>query len=444
MVYVMNTDEIRTNWVGRVINGRFTLLQWLGGSESSAVFLTEIEGNRPQKAAIKLIPADASDAEARIARWAAITPLSHPHLVRLLDSGHCEIDNTRLVYAVMEYAEENLAEILPVRPLTPTETREMLDPVIDALSYLHGKGFVHGRLKPSNIMVVSDQLKLSCDNLHPAGEVRNLPQSTRVYDAPEAVSGTISPAADIWSLGITLIEALTQRPPVWNRSAQSEPTVPESIPQPFAGVARESLRSDPERRCTLSDVKARLGGDQSLSDSDGETSKMPPTKLRGLALAALVLVLLAVFAVHQLRSRQTQSSSPAEVQQSEPATAAPPPQSPTPPKRSPKHAAANDAVVKDAVVKQVMPDVLPRATATIRGQVNVTIRVTVDADGNVSNADYDSPGPSKYFAKAALEAARRWKFKPVQVSGSDVSRVWVLRFQFRQTGTEVTPVEVSR
>ncbi len=69
----------------------------------------------------------------------------------------------------MEYAEEDLSQILPERPLTPGEAREMLDPVLDALSYLHEKGFVHGHFKPSNIMVVDDQVKLSCDNLEVAG-----------------------------------------------------------------------------------------------------------------------------------------------------------------------------------------------------------------------------------------------------------------------------------
>jgi TonB family protein len=73
----------------------------------------------------------------------------------------------------------------------------------------------------------------------------------------------------------------------------------------------------------------------------------------------------------------------------------------------------------------------------------VTIRVTVDPGGNVSNAAFDSPGPSKYFAKLALQAAQHWKFKPAQVDGQAVSSVWILRFQFRQTATEVTPVEAS-
>jgi TonB family protein len=73
----------------------------------------------------------------------------------------------------------------------------------------------------------------------------------------------------------------------------------------------------------------------------------------------------------------------------------------------------------------------------------VRVRITVDPNGNVSNAALDSLGPSRYFANLALQAAQDWKFKPAQVDGQSVRRVWILKFDFRQTGTEVTQVETS-
>ena len=54
-----------------------------------------------------------------------------------------------------------------------------------------------------------------------------------------------------------------------------------------------------------------------------------------------------------------------------------------------------------------MPDVSTKALASIHGKFVVRVRVTVDAAGNVSDAAFDSEGPSQYFAKAALEAARQ-------------------------------------
>ena len=99
--------------------------------------------------------------------------------------------------------------------------------------------------------------------------------------------------------------------------------------------------------------------------------------------------------------------------------------------------------MKGAVAERVLPDILPSARESIRGRVNVRIRATVDPRGDVSNATFASPGPSKHFAKLALQAAQHWRFRPAQVDGQAASSVWILQFQFTQTATEVTPVEAS-
>jgi TonB family protein len=94
-----------------------------------------------------------------------------------------------------------------------------------------------------------------------------------------------------------------------------------------------------------------------------------------------------------------------------------------------------------SVVEQVLPDVSPKASSTIRGKVGVSVRVTTDKNGEVTNAELDSPSGSKYFSKLALQAARRWRFKAAQVDGRAVSSEWIVRFQFAQTETKVTSVE---
>jgi TonB family protein len=469
MISAMNATAVRGDWVGRVIDGKFTLLQWLGGSGKSGVFLTELPGDQPRKAAIKLIPADAGDAGTRMASWAAASALSHPHLMRLFHTGRCHIDDSALLYAVTEYAEEVLSEILPERALTPDEAREMLDPVLDTLSYLHAKGFVHGHLKPSNIMVIDDLLKLSGDNLHIAGEPGKYDPKPSVYDAPEAATMTISPAADVWSLGVTLVESLTQHPPVWDSSTDTDPVVPRSIPQPFAGIARGCLLSDPVNRCTLNDVRALLDPAQFRREPAGRTDKKPSSKLGVIGLIAVVLVLVALIAFIQARSHNTPPSpsapdrqqepaqqqapattaAPPQVQKQAPGTAAPQPQAqqqePAVAPRSPvpQAPAPMGAAVKGAVAQRVMPDALPAALRSIKGTVNVRIRVTVDPGGAVSNATFDSPGPSRYFAKVALQAAQQWRFKPAQVDGRAVSSVWILHFQFTQAAVDVTPIEAN-
>jgi TonB family protein len=444
----MTAAAIRSDWTGRLIDGRFTLLKWLGGSDRSGVFLTELAGPGSQKVAIKLIPADNPDAEAHLARWALTGTLSHPHLMHLLHTGRCQTETTGLVYSVTEFAEEVLSEIIAERPLAPDEAKEMLVPVLDVLFYLHGKGFVHGHLKPPNIMVVSDQLKISGDGLGLRGEFPKQFGALSIYDAPEVASEGISPATDVWLLGVTLVEALTQHPPLWDRSANRDPIVPDSIAQPFAGIAQHCLQVDPARRCTLSDVnRARFEPARPLPNQANNTDKTGtvPPKFRVTALIATVVAVFAVIAALYLRSHRTSPSLRAIRQQ--PVDAAIPQPGPVTPPRSAVHSpiqgTQTEGAVNGVVAKRVLPDVLQSASETIWGTVRVRIRITVDPSGDVSSATFDSPGPSRYFANVALQAARGWKFKPAQVDGQAVRSVWILQFDFRQTGTEVTPVEAS-
>jgi len=121
--------------------------------------------------------------------------------MRILDMGRCRLENRDRLYIVLEYAEENLSQILPLRPLTAAEGRETLEPLLDVLVYLHSKGLVHSRIKPSNILATADQLKLSSDTLFPIGESRKSSGKFDAHDAPETAASPLSAAADVWSLG---------------------------------------------------------------------------------------------------------------------------------------------------------------------------------------------------------------------------------------------------
>ena len=251
-------SETWKRWEGQVVNGALPLLRYLGGSDHSAVFLTERVGGAPQKAVIKIIPARADKAEDQLLRWKQAARIAHPGLLRLFESGRCELEGTRLLYVVMEYAEENLSQIVPERPLTPAEAQQMLPPVLKALSYLHGNGLVHGHVKPSNIMAAGDQVKVSSDTLRTAGEMVGRKGDLGVYDPPEATKGKLASTTDIWALGITLVEVLTQRPPVWNRAQAAPPALPEGIPEPFREIVRRCLQVDPQQRWKVAEIAARL------------------------------------------------------------------------------------------------------------------------------------------------------------------------------------------
>ena len=179
-----------------------------------------------------MVPLSGGDAEAQLRRWRETIELSHPNLLPLLNTGRAIVDGAEVVYAVEELAEENLAQIVPERALTADEARAMLPPVLAALEFLHARRLVHGRIRPSNIMATGDQIKLSSDSLRPTGEI---PPTVNAYDAPEVLADGVSPASDMWSLGITLVEVLTQRKLVLDtaRLAIAEPGLDKNIPEPF-------------------------------------------------------------------------------------------------------------------------------------------------------------------------------------------------------------------
>jgi TonB family protein len=238
---------------GQVIDGEFPLLQHLGGSDHSVVFLTQRGKNRSEKAAIKFVQAEAAQADIQLSRWKQAAQISHPNLIRLFESGRCQLAGMDLLYVVMEYAPENLAQFLPERALSPAETRDLLEPFLETLVHLHGRGLVHGRIRPGNILAIDDQLKLSSDSLSRMGEPGPALGKPDAYTAPES-RATGSPAGDVWSLGATLVETLTQHVP----EGKEPEEISDAVPQPFLDIARHSLRRDPESRWTVAEISARL------------------------------------------------------------------------------------------------------------------------------------------------------------------------------------------
>ncbi|HJT87367.1 MAG TPA: TonB family protein [Bryobacteraceae bacterium] len=441
--------------IGYAIDGRFPLLQQLGTTKWSSAWLTELDDRRAQKAAIKIFPLKSADVDATIARWDVARAISHPHLMPLFYTGHCEVDGEYLLYLVTEYADETLSQILPERPLSPQEIREMLDPVLDALAYLHKLGLTHGHLRSTNIMVVDDQVKLS-----PDFGWRSRTHS--IYDPPEAIAGNAAPADDIWSLGVLLVEALTQQPPPWDRWQRGEPKIPATIPEPYFTICRECLRIDPERRCTLDRIHALLNpappAEPAIHPAKAAKDRIarPPYRfLAAFSAGALLFLSLMIFAF-RFGWDLTPSSSEREPHHSAAQPSSPPAQSaataiansagqivqrtPTP---APATAPPKGGVLKGWIAQQILPDIPEKTLGAIHGHLDVAIRVEVDPEGSVSRALVQSPGPSVYFANQALQAAQNWTFIPAQVDGHAAASTWLLQFQFDPSQIAVTPSEVS-
>ncbi len=264
----MTNVPVSKNWAGRVVEGKLPLLEWLGGSGGGGVFLTEYASAPAEKAVIKLVLAEAADAEDRAAGWEAARELEHPNLLRVLEHGRCRMEGAEFAYVVTEYAPEVLAEVLGERRLKAEEMREVVEPLVAVLGYLHERGFVHGHLKPSNILAHGNDLKVPVDHLLRAGSGGGA-SASGPYDAPELEGGVVTPAADVWSLGVVVVEALTQKRPEWNRARGGDPAVPDGLQQPFRRIARECLRADAGARCSLAQITAGLKGEETVQEKEG-------------------------------------------------------------------------------------------------------------------------------------------------------------------------------
>jgi len=391
---------------GELAGGEFPLERYLGGSDAHAVFLTRCASG---KAAIQLVPADRDQADALVAEWNRAATLVHPHLARILAAGTAAVRDMAVAYFVTEYAEESLAEVLRQRPLTATETREMLEPVADALAYLHSLGLVHGNLEPASILAIEDMVKISSDGVSPG-----------------------NPAADMRALGATLIQVLRQPQESPHRAAQA-------LPSPFREMAQGCFRDEP--RWSASEIAAWVRSPEWPAwNAPAAALVAAPvverTRRRYPVVAIAVAVIGAVIVGVLAMTHRTADPAAPTVEPARPApTAAVVP--PVPPRTgaAPVHDAPS---AQDQITRRVLPDIPAQARATVHGKATVVVRVAVDRSGNVTEARLE-PGGSAYFGRLTLEAVRQWQFATAEAPGH-----WILRFEIMRTATQVIPTRADR
>lgn len=477
-------SELWLRWQGQVINGVGRLGGCLGYADHSGVFLTESAARRPSVVAVKLIPTNRALTETLLPRWKRAASLAHPRLISIWDFGGCQLDSLPHLYAVMEYAEQTLAQVLLRRSLTTTEAIEMLLPTLEALAFLHGQNLVQGQLKPANILVVGDQLKLASDTIRRVRDGPPRAHNLTIYDPPEVRQGSSPAAGDIWALGITLFEALTRRQP----SVLGEPgealALPGDFPAAFEDVVTRCLSLSPQARPSVTELIAWARGHASheapvptippaapaqlgpgtLKPADraaplrvtpdapnsGPTNSQSGEKrpLLTASVAAVVILALAWTGVNVFRkahiSAAPQATSPTAAPPSVPVPAetfAPTPKAaaPTavevtggPSARSNPMPDHGKVATSPSVLHEDIPEVPLSARQTIHGHIKVWVRVIVDQDGSVLETVADRTGPSRYFLRLAIEAAKKWQFPPAE---SPSRRLMQVRFDFSRGGT---------
>ncbi len=212
--------DLWTEYEGRTIDGAFTLTKLIQPEGRSAFFSTSNGTGVPT--VIRLIESH-FDGDDILARWRGMGALNHPNLVRLNSFGHVVVDETSLVYAVMEPVDANLGEILKVRQLTELETKQVATSLLAAIEALHSSGFVHEHVEPANVLAVGEVIKLRSDCIR---------------ETLEGEEGAKLKRKDVRDYATVLLQALTQQRTL-EAASRNLP-----LPAPFEQIVRKGLSGE--------------------------------------------------------------------------------------------------------------------------------------------------------------------------------------------------------
>jgi eukaryotic-like serine/threonine-protein kinase len=178
-------------------------------------------------------------------------------------------------YLVMAYVEgQPLSARLAAGPLDPERVAALGRQIAGALAHAHERAVVHRDVNPGNVLIdAAGDAHLTDFGIARLGDATRLTQTgsfmgTAAYVAPEQLRGDeVGPPADVYALGLTLLEALTGRREYTGTPVEAAmtrltrpPVIPDGLPAPWPGLLAAMVAGDPAPRPTAAEVVEHLSG----------------------------------------------------------------------------------------------------------------------------------------------------------------------------------------
>jgi transcriptional regulator with GAF, ATPase, and Fis domain len=274
----------------------------LGAGASGRVLLVQERSGGLAQRALKIVQPEAE--EAVRCEFTLLTRIAHPHLARVHEL--VRVDESELGarlpraalglvsdFAAGVPADRAARELSLSRPRLLLFAVRVLDRTARALAAVHAHGFVHGDVKPDNVIVTPDAAELRLIDLgfaRPPGFVAQ-PSGTPHFMAPELWRGEVSPASDVFALGVLVRELLSPAQGVFDgprsvaehlaRALQPLAALPAWVPAPLEALL--SRMCAPDRTQRLGSARAVL---EALADVAASLEAPLARELVGPAAAA--------------------------------------------------------------------------------------------------------------------------------------------------------------
>jgi serine/threonine protein kinase len=258
--------------VGKTLSNRYVVDEMLGQGGMSAVYKAT-DPNLKRVVAIKVIHSHLSTDSDFVKRFeeeaAAVAQLRHPGIIQVHDFNR----DDDLYYMVLEFVpgetiQDHLKRLNDQgRKLSPSKAAEYMAGICDAVDYAHQRGMIHRDIKPANLMLntLGQAILMDFGIAKIVGSQRHTATGavvgTAMYMSPEQIKGEQPDRrTDIYSLGVTLFEMVSGRPPFEADSAMTlmmmhmHDPVPNvknlnpDVPDGLVSVINKALAKEPNDR----------------------------------------------------------------------------------------------------------------------------------------------------------------------------------------------------